>query len=66
MGDAGVDHVSIDDFECRMSIELRKLPELLRDGTYRPQASRSPGRMRNGRASGLRSWDRSRLGFLRF
>lgn len=39
-GAAGVDHVSVDDFDSRLSSELRKLSESLRDGTYRPQAIR--------------------------
>lgn len=39
-GAAGVDHVLVDDFNARLSTELRKLPESLRDGTYRPQVIR--------------------------
>ena len=39
-GAAGVDHVSVGDFESRMSTELRRLSATLRDGTYRPQAIR--------------------------
>jgi RNA-directed DNA polymerase len=39
-GTAGVDHVSVDEFESRMSTELQRLSVSLRDGTYRPQAIR--------------------------
>ena len=37
-GSAGVDHVSIDAFEVDLEVNLRRLHEQLRDGTYRPQA----------------------------
>lgn len=39
-GAAGVDHVTIDDFECRLIPNLRQLGESLRLGTYEPQAIR--------------------------
>jgi RNA-directed DNA polymerase len=39
-GAACVDHISVDDFNSRLSTELRKLSVSLRDGTYGPQAIR--------------------------
>jgi RNA-directed DNA polymerase len=39
-GAAGVDHVSVEDFDVRLIPELRKLAESLREGSYRPQAIR--------------------------
>jgi RNA-directed DNA polymerase len=48
-GAAGVDHVSVRQFEDRLDAEVDALWEALRDGTYRPQAIRrveipKPGR----------------------
>ena len=48
-GSAGVDHVTIAMFEARLEEHLARLHDLLRDGTYRPQAIRrvwvpKPGR----------------------
>ena len=37
-GSAGVDRISIPEFETRLQANLERLRELLRDGTYRPQA----------------------------
>lgn len=39
-GAAGVDHVSIGQYESRLDEEIETLSEALRDGTYRPQAIR--------------------------
>ena len=39
-GAAGVDHVTVKQFESRLEHELQRLHESLRDGTYRPQAIR--------------------------
>lgn len=39
-GAAGVDHVTVRDFDSRRDDELSKLSRQLRDGTYRPQAVR--------------------------
>ena len=39
-GAAGVDHQSVEDFLARRPEELRRLEELLRNETYRPQAVR--------------------------
>ena len=39
-GAAGVDHVTVKQFESRLEQELQRLHESLRDGTYRPQAIR--------------------------
>jgi RNA-directed DNA polymerase len=39
-GGAGVDHVTIEQFESRFDEELESLHRSLRDGTYRPQAIR--------------------------
>jgi len=39
-GSAGVDHVTVRQYESRLEDELRRLHEALRDGTYRPQAIR--------------------------
>jgi len=37
-GAAGVDHVTVEDFTGRLSVNLEKLTAQLRDGIYRPQA----------------------------
>jgi RNA-directed DNA polymerase len=39
-GAAGVDHVTVEQFNRRADVEVRKLGEQLRHGTYRPQAIR--------------------------
>jgi len=39
-GAAGVDHVTVAQFESKLEQELLRLHESLRDGTYRPQATR--------------------------
>jgi len=39
-GAAGVDHVSVDEFECHLEANLEKLARSLREGSYRPQAIR--------------------------
>ena len=39
-GAAGVDHVSVNDFASRLTPEVGKLSQSLRDGTYHPQAIR--------------------------
>ena len=42
-GAAGVDHVTIEEFEQHLDENLEKLVEGLREGSYRPQASAEPG-----------------------
>jgi RNA-directed DNA polymerase len=39
-GAAGVDHVTVEEFENRLMKEVRTLSQQLREGTYRPQAVR--------------------------
>jgi RNA-directed DNA polymerase len=39
-GAAGVDHVTVNDFDRRLTVELPKLSRQLREGTYQPQAVR--------------------------
>ncbi len=39
-GGAGVDHVTVEQFEAHLDAELDRLHESLRDGSYRPQAIR--------------------------
>jgi len=39
-GAAGVDHVTVEEFERHLEVNLEKLSQSLRDGTYRPQAIR--------------------------
>ena len=39
-GAAGVDHVTVEEFERHLEANLEKLSRALQDGTYRPQAVR--------------------------
>ena len=39
-GAAGVDHVTVEEFECHLEANLERLAQTLRDGSYRPQAIR--------------------------
>ncbi len=39
-GAAGVDHVTVEEFECHLEENLEKLSRSLEDGSYRPQAIR--------------------------
>jgi RNA-directed DNA polymerase len=39
-GAAGVDHVTVKEFEHRLEANLEKLSRMLKDGSYRPQAIR--------------------------
>lgn len=39
-GAAGVDHVTVEEFEHRLEANLEKLSQALKDGSYRPQAIR--------------------------
>lgn len=39
-GAAGVDHVTVNEFEPHREANLEKLSQALKDGSYRPQAIR--------------------------
>ena len=39
-GAAGIDHVTVEEFECHLEANLEKLTRSLEDGSYRPQAIR--------------------------
>jgi RNA-directed DNA polymerase len=39
-GGAGIDHVTVKEFENRLEVNLEKLARMLKDGSYRPQAIR--------------------------
>ena len=42
-GAAGVDHVTVEEFERHLEANLEKLSQALKDGRYRPQAIRGVG-----------------------
>ena len=57
-GAAGVDHVTVADFEVHLDANLTALGEALRNGTYRPQAIRrveipKPGKRNETRPLGI-------------
>lgn len=57
-GSAGVDHVTVADFESHLEANLRALGEALRSGNYRPQAIRrveipKPGKRNETRPLGI-------------
>jgi len=51
-GAAGVDHVTVQEFEHHLETNLAKLSQALKDGSYRPQAIRRVSRTRETRLSG--------------